>query len=83
MVYADNTFLPLRRRVAKILRPDLLLIRARKPCTLLLLRLFGWKVLFMYDTSSEGKKYIFCKTFLPIIKKVPKVCQPFILYFGK
>ncbi len=41
VAYADNTFLPLRRRRAKILRPFLVLIRVRKPCTFLRLRLFG------------------------------------------
>ena len=41
VAYADNTFLPLRRRRAKTLRPFLVLIRARKPCTFLRLRLFG------------------------------------------
>lgn len=39
--YADNTFLPLRRRRARTLRPFAELIRSRKPCTLLRLRLFG------------------------------------------
>lgn len=42
VVYADNTFLPLRRRAASTLRPFAVLIRLRKPCTLLRLRLFGW-----------------------------------------
>jgi hypothetical protein len=41
VAYADNTFLPLRRRAARTLRPFAVLIRARKPCTLLRLRLFG------------------------------------------
>lgn len=44
--YADNTFLPLRRRRAKTLRPFFVLIRARNPCSLFRLRLFGWNVLF-------------------------------------
>lgn len=39
--YADNTFLPLRRRRARTLRPFAELMRSRKPCTLLRLRLFG------------------------------------------
>src|SRR5699024_2183684 len=39
--YADNTFLPLRRRRANTLRPFLVLMRVRKPCTFLRLRLFG------------------------------------------
>ncbi|GAT35798.1 ribosomal protein L34 [Listeria monocytogenes] len=41
VVYADKTFLPLRRRLAKTLRPFLVLIRVRKPCTFFLLRLLG------------------------------------------
>lgn len=55
--YADNTFLPLRRRAASTLRPFLELIRARKPCTLLCLRFFGWYVRFIYMTPP-GKSII-------------------------
>src|SRR5690242_1958837 len=42
--YADNTFLPLARRLANTLRPFLVAMRARKPCTFLRLRTFGLKV---------------------------------------
>lgn len=39
--YADKTLRPLRRRAANTLRPFFVLIRARKPCTLLCLRFDG------------------------------------------
>jgi hypothetical protein len=42
--YADNTFLPFARRRANTLRPFLVAMRARKPCTFLRLRTFGLKV---------------------------------------
>src|SRR5699024_9024558 len=41
VAYADITFLPLRRRLAKTLRPFFVLMRERNPCTFLRLRLFG------------------------------------------
>ena len=39
--YADKTLRPFLRRRAKTLRPFLVAMRARKPCTLLCLRLDG------------------------------------------
>lgn len=48
MAYADNTFLPLRRRLLSTWRPFLVLMRLRKPWTFWRLRLFGWYVLFIY-----------------------------------
>lgn len=41
MAYAESTFLPLRRRAAKTLRPFFVLIRLRNPWSFLRLRLFG------------------------------------------
>ena len=42
VAYADNTFLPLRRLRANTLRPLLVLMRLRKPCTRWRWRFLGW-----------------------------------------
>src|SRR5699024_3627712 len=53
--YAERTFLPFLLRRARTLRPFLVLILSRKPCTLARLRLLGWYVRFtMYDTSVKS-----------------------------
>ena len=44
--HADSRVRPLRRRVRMIARPPRVRIRARKPCRLARLRLFGWWVRF-------------------------------------
>jgi len=44
---AERRVRPFERRAARIARPARVRIRARKPCVLARLRLFGWKVRFM------------------------------------
>lgn len=46
MAYAERTFLPLRRRALRILRPFAVLMRLRNPWSFLRLRLFGLNVGF-------------------------------------
>ena len=53
VVYAERTFLPLRRRLAITRRPFFVLIRLRKPWTFECLRLLGWYVLFILFTSKK------------------------------
>lgn len=50
VAYAERTFLPFLRRAARTLRPFFELMRARKPWTLLRLRVFGWNVRFILET---------------------------------
>lgn len=54
VAYADNFFLPFRRRRANTLRPPLVFIRARKPCNLFRLRFFGWYVRFITIAPPQG-----------------------------
>src|SRR5699024_1808493 len=61
VAYADNTFLPLRRRRAKTLRPFFVLIRLRKPCTFFRLREFGWYVRFIDHTPPERLNKLACR----------------------
>lgn len=46
---------PLARREERTERPPLVAMRARKPCFLARLRLFGWKVRFVVMISLSGK----------------------------
>lgn len=79
-LYADRTFLPLRRRAAKILRPLAVAIRERKPWTFFLLRLFGWKVRFNWYTSRifiyiADKSNVLSRISHPLILSIQPVCQ--------
>jgi hypothetical protein len=55
VAYAESTFLPLRRRAAKTLRPFFVLMRLRNPWSFLRLRLFGLNVGFIPYTPPSSK----------------------------
>jgi len=50
-IYAEMRVRPLARRDERTARPPRVAIRARKPCFLARLRLFGWKVRFVMMNS--------------------------------
>jgi len=53
VIYALRTFLPLRRRAASTLRPFLVLILLRNPCTLLRFLTLGLNVGLILCTSLQ------------------------------
>jgi hypothetical protein len=58
---ALRTLRPLRRRAAMTARPPGVAMRARKPCVLARLRLFGWKVrlLMLFTHPLKGGLHVF------------------------
>ena len=86
MAYAERTFLPFLRRAARTLRPFFELMRARKPWTLLRLRVFGWNVRFMFEDTSYFNDYVSHNSLDKYIRQL-KQCQTVIpvvnLFFKK
>lgn len=51
--YADSLFLPLALLFFRMLRPLLVFILLRKPCSFFLCRVLGWKVIFIIYSSYD------------------------------